>query len=409
MARIAFAWELGGEFGHAMACSALARALHVRGHSIAFMFRELDALAVLPETQAYDRFLSPRAMVEGAEAKPASFSDIILGCGYANPAELTSMLTRWRQLFEEWKPDLVVADFAPTALLAARTLGLRKVTFGNGFFTPPRADPLPPFRVTTPVPEERLRLATDRALASVNQALGAIGAEPLKLLSEQFATDEDFLCTFPELDHYGSRPESGYWGPRYRFDRGREVRWPRGTGKRVFVYVKRSLDHLDTLIEQLRAQRHRVVTFIPQLDAARAARLSSAGALVSERPVRLDTLLTEADLVICHGGELAAGALMAGVPQFLTPGHYEQYLSSLRLAQLGSGVWIGPGVAPHLVGEALAQATSEPGYAAAARAFRQRYASFSPDEQRRRIVKRIEEILATPAILTRNSSQGSLP
>jgi UDP:flavonoid glycosyltransferase YjiC (YdhE family) len=97
---------------------------------------------------------------------------------------------------------------------------------------------------------------------------------------------------------------------------------------------------------------------------------------------------------------------MGGVPQLLTPGHYEQYLTSLRLAQVGCAAWIAPGVAPRAVGEALEQVSREPKFAAAARVFRDRYRAFSPDEQRRRIVKRIEEILAAPAILTRISSEG---
>src|SRR5207247_4724604 len=99
MARIAFAWELGGEYGHAMACAALARALSLRGHAIAFMFRELRQLAVLPETSAYDIFQAPRYALEGRLAgAPASYADILLGCGYADARELTELAQGWRAL-----------------------------------------------------------------------------------------------------------------------------------------------------------------------------------------------------------------------------------------------------------------------------------------------------------------------
>ncbi|HEX5634945.1 MAG TPA: hypothetical protein VFX50_16995 [Gemmatimonadales bacterium] len=206
MARVAFAWELGGEYGHVVSCTGLAGSLHRRGHSVALMFRELAQLALLPETTAYDVFQAPRVEREGlGSLRPVSYAEILLGCGYADPAVLTRLLEGWRSHFSKWKPDLVVADFAPTALLAARTLGIPRVSYGNGFFNPPRKSPLPPFRVDEPVDPARVARADAAALASVNAALAAMGCPPLERLAQQFETDEDFLCTFPELDHYGTR------------------------------------------------------------------------------------------------------------------------------------------------------------------------------------------------------------
>ncbi len=394
MARIAFAWELGGEYGHAMSCAALARALHARGHSIALVFREVQQLAYLPETRAYDVFQAPRAAAEGRAAVPASLADILLGCGYADPAELTRLLGEWRALLGSWKPDLVLADFAPTAMLAARSLGLTIATFGNGFFVPPRRAPLPPFRVDEPVDERRLAAADVAALASVNTALASFAAPPLAILADQFQAAEHFLCTFPELDHYGGREASGYWGPRIRFDRGKEIAWPKRAGKRIFVYVKRALPLLDALIGWLAALPHRVVAFVPGLEPERRQRLEGPGRIVADRPVRLDGLLRECDLIVCHGGETATGALLYGVPQLLFPFHYEQYLTARRLEQVGGAAWLGVAAPPAAIGAAIEALLADPRFGRAATAFAARYRSFSPEEQRRRIVARIEELLA---------------
>ena len=82
---------------------------------------------------------------------------------------------------------------------------------------------------------------------------------------------------------------------------------------------------------------------------------------------------------------------------------------------MGCGAWFVPSAPDKLVGMALEQATQDPRFAASAREYRKRYVAFSPDEQRRRIVKRIEEILAkgdslppkdAAPILTRTSSEG---
>jgi UDP:flavonoid glycosyltransferase YjiC (YdhE family) len=396
MARIAFAWELGGSIGHVLACAGLARSLHARGHTIALMLRETGPIALVPEAESYDVFAAPRYPGEGVGVVevPVSFAEILLGCGWRDPRALSTLLQGWRTLLADWNADLLVADFAPTALLAASTLGLARVTFGNGFFTPPRLSPLPPFRVDTPVDPARLAQADAEALAQANTALATVGAAPLLQLADAFATDEDFLCTFPELDHYGTRPTSGYWGPRLRADLGNPMDWPEGGGKRVLVYVHSTLPQLDALIDDLAASPHRVIAYIPGLDAARRARLAGRGRVVIDRPVRLDIVLPRCDLLVCHGGEIAGGAIASGVPTLLFPTHYEQYLLARRLEQLGAGGWSPPTANAASVHAGVRALTEDPRYLAAARAFAQRYRAWSPQEQRRRVVTRIEELLA---------------
>ena len=394
MARIAFAWELGGEYGHVMSCAGLAGGLALHGHRIAFMFRELRQLSVIPESRNYDVFQAPRSPREGrGMAIPASYSDILLGFGYSDPGELTALVGGWRSLLARWKPDLMVSDFSPTSLLAARTLGIECVTYGNGFFVPPRASPLPAFRVETPPDPAHLARSDTSVLANVNAALGQYGAAPLERLAQIFETREDFLCTFPELDHYGTRETSGYWGPRVRFDRGIDIEWPQGDGKRIFVYVKTDLPHLDALIDVLCASSHRIVAFIPGLDEGRRGRLAGRKRIVTDRPVRLDRFMKGCDLIVCHGGEIATGALTFGVPSLLYPTHYEQYLTALRIEQLGAAASVPASAAPAEVALGFAKLTGDGRYAAAARAFANRYAAFSPSEQRRRIIARIEQVL----------------
>ena len=394
MARIAFAWELGGEYGHVMSCAGLAGGLALHGHRIAFMFRELRQLSVIPESRNYDVFQAPRSPREGrGMAIPASYSDILLGFGYSDPGELTALVGGWRSLLANWKPDLMVSDFSPTSLLAARTLGIECVTYGNGFFVPPRVSPLPAFRVETPPDPAHLARSDTSVLANVNAALGQYGAAPLERLAQIFETREDFLCTFPELDHYGTRETSGYWGPRVRFDRGIDIEWPQGDGKRIFVYVKTALPHLDALIDVLCASSHRIVAFIPGLDEGRRGRLAGRKRIVTDRPVRLDRFMKGCDLIVCHGGEIATGALTFGVPSLLFPTHYEQYLTALRIEQLGAAASVPASAAPAEVALGFAKLTGDGRYAAAARAFANRYAAFSPSEQRRRIIARIEQVL----------------
>ena len=410
MARIAFAWELGSEFGHAMSCSAVARLLHARGHRIAFMFRELHQLAFLSDTAPYDIFQAPVSVSEGrGEPIPVSFADILVGCGYDRPEHLTGLVTAWLALLGRWQPDLLVTDFAPTALLAARMLGLKRVCYSNGFSIPPRLSPLPPFRYDEPIAPGRLEAADAQALASANAVLARFGARPMRQFVEQFETDEDFLATFPELDSYGSRPRAAYWGPRMSVDSGASVHWPAGNGKRILVYVKRALPQLDALIGALAASPHRVAAFIPELDPQRRDALRSPARIVSERAMRLQPLLAECDLVVSHGGNITPGTLMSGVPQLVFPSQYEQYLTARRIEQLGVGLWLGPSATPSDVANTLQRILREPGFATAARAYSRRYPAYSPAEQLRRMVARIEEIVVKPSRWSALPLPGAAP
>jgi hypothetical protein len=362
-----------------------------RGHLVGLCLREVQTLRYLPEAQGFDLYQAPQWVEPPASANPASYAEILLNFGYASPAGLAGLLGGWRSLFSAWKPDLVITDFAPTALLAARMLGLKRATYGNGFFTPPRLTPLPPFRFEAHLDAKRLAQADATALASVNGALAHFGAPPLGHLAQQFEADEDFLCTFPELDHYGARPVSGWWGPRFSVDGGRVVDWPAGPGKRVLVYAQPQLIMLEEMLTGLRARGHSVVAFVPGLEPARRAALENARTRLPEGLVRLDRLLPECDLVACHGGDIASGALASGIPLLLFPNHYEQHITALRIEHLRAGLAVRSPV-PTL--PLIDRLLGDPSFANAARAFAKRYAAWSPSEQRRRVLARIEQLVA---------------
>ncbi|MNC94897.1 hypothetical protein D3C83_118760 [compost metagenome] len=75
------------------------------------------------------------------------------------------------------------------------------------------------------------------------------------------------------------------------------------------------------------------------------------------------------------------------------PTQYEQYLSARRLEALGAGGWIPMSANAASVRTGVAAMTGDPRYLANARTFAQRYRAWSPQEQRRRIVVRIEELI----------------
>ena len=89
---------------------------------------------------------------------------------------------------------------------------------------------------------------------------------------------------------------------------------------------------------------------------------------------------------------------MHGVAQLLVPTHYEQYLTATRLAQLGVCVGLADIARREDVRPAIDRALGDPRLRHAAQAFAQRYPEFTPEEQRRRIAKRIDEILSSRSL-----------
>src|SRR5690242_264968 len=118
MARVLFAWELGGELGHARRCLRVARELRSLGHATAFAFADLLPLAASGEADI-EWFQAPALQrPKNASPSPLNASDILLNRGFGDSSSVAGALRAWAGMISMWKPDLIVADYAPGALLA---------------------------------------------------------------------------------------------------------------------------------------------------------------------------------------------------------------------------------------------------------------------------------------------------
>lgn len=400
MAHFYLCWELGGGLGHAGRLKSIALPLRARGHQVSFVLRDLvltRRLLVDPRLAGIPTLQAPVWLHRTAGLPPeeASLAEILLACGYLDADALAGLCEGWRGLFRQGRPDLVIADYAPTAILAARSLGLPSAAVGPGFTMPPAGQPLPPLRSWEAPQPARLRAGEARLLDSANRVLAAHGAAPLARGAELLLGDHPLLCTWPELDHAG-RCGGGPWlGPNLPQPAGCAPAWPPGSGRPVFAYLRRGVPGAAEVLGALLRQGCRVLCYMPDVAAGAPAPLESPHLAWAPGPVFLPEALAECELVVSHAGEaLTAQALLAGRPLLTLPHTAESFLMARRVARLGAGINAMEQPRPRDWDAMAKSLLEEPAWREAAADFARRYADFDPQRQAAELADRFEAMAA---------------
>jgi UDP:flavonoid glycosyltransferase YjiC (YdhE family) len=276
MARILCAWELGLALGHLTRLAPTARALKERGHVVLLAVRDVGGAASVLGPAGLPFVQAP--FTQGAPAQsegPANYAELLLSQGWHARDALWGLVYSWLNLFRTFRPDLLVVDHSPSALLAARAARLPCVQIGNGFEIPPAVSPLPSIRVWERVPEERLARSEQAALATANAVLGAFKGPPLERLAELFDIQGKVYATFAELDHYGERAGVDYAGPVYSLSLGTRVDWPLGAGPRVFAYLRPTVEGVEQMLGALADFHGQVICAALGFSAATVERFES--------------------------------------------------------------------------------------------------------------------------------------
>ena len=345
MARILFAWELGANLGHLAQLVPLAIRLRTRGHRPIFVVSDVACAESMLGPHALEYLQAPlcRPRPGHFADKPCSYAEILHHYGYLDRDALLGIVKAWREIYRFIEPAAIVFEHAPTALLASRGFEAARMLYGVGFCSPPRLQPFPNFRIWTDVPRARLEASEGAVLDAVNAVLLKLKLRPLRALHELFEVDEDFLCTFPELDHYGVRSDAYYAGAVYTRDAGAIPVWPHEGDKRIYVYLRPGMSAFHPLAEILAGAGHRVLWFAPGVNEAITRRYTSASFSFARDPLRLSLIAQQAEAAVLYGGHGTVSAmLLGGVPLALYPVHVEQALVSHRVEQLGAGVGLGP-------------------------------------------------------------------
>jgi len=395
MGHIIFTWELGGGAGHVSGFLPVARQLKAKGHSVQLIVSDIVTAECLLADEGIDYIQAPLHLQGGNKsAVSLSYSDILLNTGFYNANSLLARVKAWLTLYRLTKPDLILHDHSPAALLASRTLSIPRALFGTGFSVPPSMEPLPSFRPWVTVKTQQLEEADARVLSVINQVLTTLDELPLTALKQLFDVDENFLCTLNELDHYPERQNATYWGPRLEVAQGVSPHWLPTDGKKIFVYVHSYYPHLERLLQDIRLSGYSSLIYCPGISAALVRQYRCETLEFSDKPLQMQAVVDECQLIISNAGlGMVSASLLAGIPMLLLPIHAEQLLVAKRAAALKVALYEVPENKKGNFKKQIKRLMENSGFTTAARAFAARYCDSNWEEDQQRLVERCDELM----------------
>lgn len=376
MKKVLCVWEFGGGLGHVGQLMPVARALRECGCDVTFACRTLPDVAAWLGREGFPFVQAPRMPIfPGASSRPASFASILAAVGFRDGERLWMLVEAWRSLFRLAKPDVLIVNYAPIAQLAARTLGIPSIEIGEGFSIPPHESPFPALlpNDTPPFAEEAATLDT------TNELLQRYGAPKLTRLCDVHSSENVFLCTFREFDHYPRRRNADYCGALFSLADGVFPAWKHDGRPKVFAYLKADYPGLEALLSNLGRQALDCVAFISGASPSQRAFAEAAGITVSIEQADLQAAAAGCDLGICHSGPGTTIAfLLQGNPVLLLPMQFEQSLTAMNVQRANLGRWVNSNHSDQQFDNELKLVMESPEIRSAARAFQAKHVGFTP-------------------------------
>jgi UDP:flavonoid glycosyltransferase YjiC (YdhE family) len=331
--RILLAWEGGAGRGHVVTLKVMAEALGPHHHYEAALCRmdhaaELSHLCgdVYPSAGLYHH---PRRRKSVGWPGTASWADFMGDLVFAFPKRLKLQFDWWVEVLSTRRIDLVIADFAPISMLAARALGIPAVCVGTGYSAPPPGMAHFPFLLP-----EYTTLVHDEAnlLANTNQVLADFDVPPLTYFSDIYDAALSMPRTLRQLDPYDGHRRQPLLPPL-----NESVPCSAGTGDEIFVYFSTAETAYAPLVEALCALNLPTRAFLPGADPALLARLAVSGVNVQAGPVPAELIAARSRIMLNAGqhGTLCMG-LGLGLPQLAFPQHLEHEYHARRAHELGA-------------------------------------------------------------------------
>jgi UDP-N-acetylglucosamine transferase subunit ALG13 len=343
MSHIVGIWELGDDLGHLHRLSELAAQLIARGHKVSLVLKDLSRAELFFKNSAVSVYQAPVWIHRpNASRLTKTMADILAYKGYGEVDGLMALVKAWRGLFDLLQPDLLVFDFAPTAMLAASGSAIEKIIFSSGFSCPAPGVPGVDLCPWVPVKPEAVKQAEQFIVGNINTVARQQGLPSVRFVGDLFRASQTFLADLPLFDMYGNARENAtYTGPPRALSDFQSCNWGDVSGKKIFAYLKPGRPHVDTALHVLADAKANVRVYFPGNLSPELIARQSAKFVVSNKPLELAEMMSSADAVVSHGGVgVASMSLLSGLPVLVLPTHLEQKSNGMQIHQAHLGTWI---------------------------------------------------------------------
>lgn len=358
MSRILLCWEIGTDYQHLLSLQAIARFYQGKGHEVWVAGRDVTKLRRLFSDVKINVIQAPHsdsAAELGVEKQaPRSYADFLRRCGFHHSDALSGLMSAWRSMFSFIKPDLLLCDHAPVALLAARGLlrggrygqdrnsPVAKIAVGMPFSVPDDNRPAGVFFAGDLAKSDIVRYEDD-IVKVINKVCIEFSIPCINNLADLLSDfDQCIFQTYSELDHYGyrshvQRDKTTYVGTVVP-DFTEPALFPHFRGPKIYCHVKGTVE-TPVLLKTLQAIECSAIVLADGIPSAIINAHKSRHILYVDKPVNMQDVLSQSTFAILNGGINSVSLFMkAGIPVALFPLHIEQFLMAKRVEALNAGL-----------------------------------------------------------------------
>lgn len=326
--------------GHISRLANISDKLSKQGYQVYVALKDLSHASQWFKNVPVKLFQAPIWLPKVTMQRPiACLADSLLLLGYLEAETLSGLVAGWTSLIESIQPDLIIFDYAPTAMLAAKSnTKIPKITVGAGFADPEPGQPIVDWRPQA-TQDKLVEQQEERVLQIINRVLCSNQLPALKRLSDLFQVNQTIITTFPDLDPYQHlRCSTTYCLQETNSASRPDAVFTNQYQNKILGYLKPNHPNFDHILSGLSKCKADVFIACPQGNSHALKPYESQSFRFSTKLINLENAMQNADLFVGHGnmGSLVQ-AMYLGVPSMIFPIQLEQLTTGLIVQKLGIG------------------------------------------------------------------------
>ena len=330
---ILICWEFGGGLGHYVPVTIMAKMFNEKDFNVTLVLKDLSRIEYFKLPPNIKCIKTPHIFNTVKDyTKLSTLSEILFVNGFNNEDNLKSTIDGWFEIFDIYKPDVIINDYSPFSVIASKIKNILSINVGTGFFIPPITKDILIFRKWETVNIEKCRQTEKIVLENINNLFSNTKIQ-FESVIEAVRANTNFITSFPFIDHYSTEREISeqnlFVGNIVENELGFKYDWPDTDRKKIMIYIKKDYKYLRFILKELMKLNIDVLIFNDNFNKNIKELISNSNIYLSDDILNFDHNLNYVDLFICNAGNSGLiFSIKKEVPILVLPMHSEQYLLS---------------------------------------------------------------------------------